>query len=142
MKKNLIKSWNKVLETDLDTISYELKKIIQDPALILLEGVVGAGKTTFAKTFSHETQSPTYSVLIESGDVLHGDFYRIEDPDEIIHLELALYLEDKNYFLLEWGTKFYKELLAELEEGFSTYLLEIKILETPNSRSFELFEIS
>ena len=98
MKKTLIKTWNKVLQTDLDTISFELKKNIDTPALILLKGDLGAGKTTFAKTFSKETHSPTYSVLIESEDVLHGDFYRIKEAEEIIHLELPLYLEDKNYF--------------------------------------------
>lgn len=142
MKKEKIKHWSRVLQKDLETLSFELKKSINAPALIILEGPMGAGKTTFAKTFSQDLSSPTYSVLTEVEDVLHGDFYRLENSDEIVHLELPLYLEDKNYFLLEWGSKFFNTVARELEEDFSTYLLEIEINEGQDSRNFELFEIS
>ena len=142
MKKKKIKSWSKVLLEDLETVAFELKKSIETPALILLEGPLGAGKTTFTKCFCSDTTSPTYSLIHESDDVLHGDFYRIEDASEIIHLDLPLYLDDKNYFFLEWGMKYFDTIEQELDENFRSYLIEIEINEANDSRSFELYEIS
>lgn len=142
MIKKSLKKWNAVSQSELETISDELKKLIKAPALIILEGPLGAGKTTFAKTFSLETSSPTYSVLTESNRVLHGDFYRIENQDEIMHLDLPLYLADKDYFLLEWGSKFFEIVERDLDESFSTYLVEISILESSGMRNFQLYEIS
>ena len=142
MNKKLKQTWNKVFETDLHTLSMEMEKNITTPALIILEGPLGAGKTTFVKQFCAQSSSPTYSVLTEHDDILHGDFYRLEGPEDIIHLELSLYLEDKNYFLLEWGAKFYEEIKEEIDESFHHYLLEISVDTTNQSRKFELFEIS
>ena len=126
MYKNQIRNWKKVFESDLEYIAYELKESIQAPALIILEGTLGAGKTTFSKVFikEDETFSPSYSILSETKNVLHGDFYRIKDRNEIIHLELPLYLEDKQFFLVEWGEKHFRNINMELPEDFSTYLLD------------------
>ncbi|MFT6630122.1 MAG: tRNA threonylcarbamoyladenosine biosynthesis protein TsaE [Bacteriovoracaceae bacterium] len=143
-----IRSWKKVFESDLTYIAYELKEIVQEPALIILEGPLGGGKTTFSKVFidGDETFSPSYSVLSDTINVLHGDFYRIKDREEIIHLELPLYLEDKKYFLVEWGKKHFSSITKELPEDFAYYLLEVSINEMtgkdgPQSRNFVLFEV-
>jgi tRNA threonylcarbamoyladenosine biosynthesis protein TsaE len=143
-----IRSWKKVFESDLTYIAYELKEIVQEPALIILEGPLGGGKTTFSKVFidGDETFSPSYSVLSDTINVLHGDFYRIKDREEIIHLELPLYLEDKKYFLVEWGKKHFNSITKELPEDFAYYLLEVSINEVtgkdePQSRNFVLFEV-
>lgn len=143
-----IRSWKKVFETDLSYIAYELKEIVQEPALIILEGPLGGGKTTFSKIFidGDETFSPSYSVLSDTRNILHGDFYRIKDREEIIHLELPLYLEDKQYFLVEWGKKHFNSIAKELPEDFAYYLLEVSINELtdkdgPQSRNFVLFEV-
>lgn len=141
MIKKKRKSWTKVFVDDLEYVSFELKKEITEPALILLEGELGAGKTTFAKTFCEQTNSPTYSVLTEHDDILHGDFYRIKSREEIVHLELPLYLEDKNYFLLEWGKDYLPTISRELPEDFSSYILEISINEANDSRNMVLSEI-
>lgn len=130
MEQTKIRSWKKVFEPDLAYIAYELKEIVEMPALVILEGPLGAGKTSFVKFFvdHHESaMSPSYSLLNEVKDVLHGDFYRIKDREEIIHLEIPLYLENKNFFLVEWGKKHIHSITKELPEDFSTYLLEITI---------------
>lgn len=141
MNKKELKSWTKVLLEDLGYVSFELRQAITTPAFILLEGELGAGKTTFAKTFCEQTSSPTYSVLSEHQDILHGDFYRIKNREEIIHLELPLYLENKNYFLLEWGKEFFNLVAKEIPEEFSSYILEISINKLNDSRNFVLSEI-
>lgn len=129
MTEKLRRQWKKVYPGDLPYIARELKEEVRPGALILLEGPMGAGKTTFAKNFIEdgETLSPSYSVLSETAAVLHGDFYRIKDPEEIYHLELPLYLEDKNYFLLEWGKKFLGAVSRELPEEYSVFQLDIKV---------------
>jgi tRNA threonylcarbamoyladenosine biosynthesis protein TsaE len=153
MKKKSLREWKKVFETDLGYISFELKDTITKPALIILEGAMGAGKTTFAKSFidDGETMSPSYSVISESKNTLHGDFYRIEDKEEIIHLELPLYMESKQFFLAEWGLQYISTLEKELPEEFNYYLLEISVNENIHeentnkavfSRNFSLFELS
>jgi len=125
----IIRSWKKVFENDLDYLAAELREVVEKPAVIILSGSVGAGKTTFTKKFVKDAaiQSPTYSVINEVGEIAHADFYRIKDPQEIIHLELPLYLEGKEFFLIEWGMPFLKEISRSLEENFSIYELEIEI---------------
>jgi tRNA threonylcarbamoyladenosine biosynthesis protein TsaE len=153
MREKLIREWKKVFESDLGYISYELKELVTEPAMVILDGPMGAGKTTFAKSFVHdgETLSPSYSILSESEMVLHADLYRIEDRGEIIHLELSLYLDNKKYFLVEWGRAHFNSLLKELPESYKTYLLKIEVNENAQqetseksafSRNFSLYEIA
>ena len=92
-------SWKKVLLSDLTYVCQEIKDSVDLPAVIILTGEVGTGKTTFCKSFIGDgaTQSPTYSIINETKNCVHADFYRIEGPDDIVHLELPLYIENKEY---------------------------------------------
>ncbi len=149
MNKKLIREWKKVYKSDLSYIVYELKDLAKVPAMIILEGDLGAGKTTFTQSFigEAETLSPTYSILSECKNFLHADLYRIEKNEEILQLELPVYLEDKQYFFVEWGMKFGRRLMRELPENYSSYLLEININEGAGdagegpSRNFFLYSI-
>lgn len=134
MKKNL-RHWKKVFESDLNYVANELKEYVSKPAVIILNGEMGSGKTTFVKTFLSDKKvtSPTYTLINESGDAVYADFYRLESPDEITQLELSLYLEGKNYFLVEWGGKFLKGLIREVPDGFHFYQLDIFINNTSES---------
>lgn len=150
MNKKLIREWKKVYKSDLSYIVYELKDLAKVPAMIVLEGDLGAGKTTFTQSFigEAETLSPTYSILSECKNFLHADLYRIEKNEEILQLELPVYLEDKQYFFVEWGLKFGRRLMRELPENYSSYLLEIHINEGGSdgvegpSRNFFLYSIA
>lgn len=149
MNKKLIREWKKVYKSDLSYIVYELKDLTKIPAMIVLEGDLGAGKTTFTQSFigDKETFSPTYSIMSEYKNILHADFYRIEKNEEILQLEIPVYLEDKQYFFVEWGLKFFSRLMRELPENYSAYLLEISINEGPSdsgegpSRNFSLYSL-
>lgn len=149
MNKKLLREWKKVYRSDLSYIVYELKDLAKVPAMVILEGVLGAGKTTFTQMFvgDKEALSPTYSILSESKNFLHADFYRIEKNEEILQLELPIYLEDKQFFFVEWGMKFAKRIVRELPENFNMYLLEIVInpgTETAEglSRNFLLYTLT
>jgi tRNA threonylcarbamoyladenosine biosynthesis protein TsaE len=128
MNKKLEREWKKVFESDLSYICYELKDLIETPALIILEGDLGAGKTTFCKSFlKDETFSPSYSILTDTPEALHGDFYRLKSSDEIVHLELPMYLQEKKYFFVEWGEKYAEDLYKELPDNYSCFMMKIEI---------------
>lgn len=129
MNKKLVRDWKKVYKSDLPYIVYEMKDLAKAPAMIILEGDLGAGKTTFTQSFVGDSEilSPTYSILSENKNIVHADFYRLEKNEEVLHLELPIYLEDKQYFFVEWGMKFSKRLFRELPENWNAYLLEIQI---------------
>ena len=57
----------------------------------------------------------------------HLIFYRIEDNEEILHLELSLYLEDKQSFFVEWGEKYISTLVREVPDEYRFYRLNIDI---------------
>ncbi|EQC46396.1 tRNA threonylcarbamoyl adenosine modification protein YjeE [Bacteriovorax sp. BSW11_IV] len=147
----LERSWKKVFESDLENIASELKETVKKPAVIILSGPVGAGKTTFTKKFvggrADAMSSPTYSIINENGNVAHADFYRLEEPEEIIHLELSLYLENKDFFLVEWGKKYVRDISRHVSIDFSFYEMVIEINEanedsnTVSSRNFLLHKL-
>ena len=136
-----MKSWKKIAEDQLDELVADLKKQIAVPALIMLTGEVGAGKTTLVQHFieGETVASPTYSLLNEYHESVHGDFYRISNVAEIMHLELALYLQDKKYFFVEWGMPYLQEIVRELE--YSYHLYELKIEIGPQWRNYYFCEI-
>lgn len=86
---------------------------LKAPVLILLEGDLGAGKTTFVKEFlrsvgypASSVQSPTFLKLIEYpvsglGMCVHLDTYRIESDDEFEKIGLENYM-DAIYWFVEW----------------------------------------
>lgn len=143
-----IRTWKKVFENDLDNIVIELKEAAKSPSVIILQGPVGAGKTTFTKIFAEQSKSatsPTYSIINEVENIVHADFYRLENPEDIMHLEIPLYLEGKDYFLVEWGKEYFDGLYREVGDGFKFYELEIVINEANAaqipSRNFLLKQI-
>lgn len=136
---SLIRAWKKVLESDLPNIVIELKEVVQPPCVIILDGPVGAGKTTFTRAFLEKGQasSPTYSIINEVENIVHADLYRIEKKDELIHLEIPMYLEEKDYFLVEWGMPYLHELQRIVGDEFKFYQLKIEIV-NEKSRHFFL----
>lgn len=140
---SIVRTWKKVLESDLSNIALEMKEVIEPPSVIILDGPVGAGKTTFTKIFlgtNKQTSSPTYSIINEVDNLLHADLYRIEKREELIHLEIPMYLEEKDYFLIEWGMPYLRDLQRIIGDEFKFYQLKIEINEN-NSRNFLLSKI-
>lgn len=82
------------------------------PFVVLLEGDLGAGKTTFARGLlralgvTRPVRSPSYGLLelYDAGDwqVLHLDLYRLHDPEELENLGLRDYHAGRTLWLVEW----------------------------------------
>ncbi|MFD2285160.1 tRNA (adenosine(37)-N6)-threonylcarbamoyltransferase complex ATPase subunit type 1 TsaE [Pedobacter petrophilus] len=90
--------------------------------IFIFDGDMGAGKTTFIKTFCRVlgvrdvVSSPTYSIVNEydsaNGPVYHFDFYRIKDIQEAYDLGYEEYFYGGGICLIEWPERV-AELLPE-----------------------------
>lgn len=84
-------------------------------ALLLLDGPLGAGKTTLVAAIvaslggPDRTASPTYTLVHEyptpAGPIVHVDAYRLRDTDALDDLTLQLddYLGRARLVAVEWG---------------------------------------
>jgi len=98
--------------------------------ILLLEGDLGAGKTTFVKGLAkglkaktNQVVSPTFVLMnIYEGrlPIYHFDLYRLEKPEEIASLNIDEYLNGDGIAVIEWP----KRLGAEMPRG--TYMIEFK----------------
>lgn len=87
------------------------------PALVLLSGELGSGKTTLAKGIiaglhaapEDEVTSPTFTLVHEYGagkKVFHADLYRIESLHDFETLGLEDVFAKPAIVILEWSEKF------------------------------------
>ena len=89
-----------------------LARSLSPPALVTLEGELGAGKTTLARGilrglgFEGSVKSPTYPIVelyeFASLRVYHFDFYRIGDARELDFIGLDELLQERAIALIEW----------------------------------------
>lgn len=98
---------------EFEKIATTLGIEISKPAVILLYGDLGAGKTTFSKSFiraklkdsSLEVVSPTFNLVqtypFEGCEIWHVDLYRLKNPGEVEGIGL-LEAFTSNYCLVEW----------------------------------------
>ena len=91
-------------------LAYKLAKYIKGGDIILLNGDLGAGKTTFVKGFAQavgvkqSVTSPTFTLLktykANNFTIVHVDAYRL-DGDTFD--ELDDYINDENVVFIEWS---------------------------------------
>src|SRR5438309_5408411 len=96
----------------------ELASVLVPPKIVVLQGDLGAGKTTLVKGIaegfhaaSHENvTSPTFTLIHEyrgpAATLYHIDLYRIDTQRELETLGLDDLMGEKNILLVEWGEKF------------------------------------
>lgn len=100
---------------DTRRLGAELAETLAVGSVISLEGTLGAGKTQFAKGLAEglgcptEASSPSFALLHEyEGSripLFHFDFYRLEDPDELITAGYDDCLAE-GATIVEWGNRF------------------------------------
>ena len=109
-------------------LGMRLGELLQGGELILLDGQLGTGKTTFTQGLAQglgiteNITSPTFTLLKEylgqaqpeiSAGALsnsrpalyHFDLYRLDDPDEIVELGFEDYFFSEGICVIEWAEK-------------------------------------
>jgi tRNA threonylcarbamoyladenosine biosynthesis protein TsaE len=96
----------------------ELASVLVPPKIVVLQGDLGAGKTTLVKGIaegfhaaSHENvTSPTFTLIHEyrgpAATLYHIDLYRIDTQRELETLGLDDLRNENSVLLIEWGEKF------------------------------------
>jgi tRNA threonylcarbamoyladenosine biosynthesis protein TsaE len=135
----LIDHNQEVMTATLDSISHSaaqtqrlgarLGELLQGGELILLNGQLGTGKTTFTQGLAQglgiaeQVNSPTFTLLKEytrrssakpangqkqtraAPALYHFDLYRLDDPGEIFDLGFDEYFEGNGVCVVEWAEK-------------------------------------
>jgi tRNA threonylcarbamoyladenosine biosynthesis protein TsaE len=131
--------------SDLDTKIYGIDQLddiaswVVDKAgeerIWVFKGEMGAGKTTLVKSIAKQLNvvdpisSPTFGLVNHYArntgeEIYHFDFYRIEDPDEVLDIGIEEYFYSGNFCWIEWPEK----IAPYLPEEF--FLIEIAYLDT------------
>lgn len=98
----------------------DLSQKIHAPAVIFLEGELGAGKTTFVRGFLRGlgytgiVKSPTFTLIethtLKDQHIIHMDLYRLKSVDELEALGFRDYFTEDNIVLIEWASRVEKIL--------------------------------
>jgi tRNA threonylcarbamoyladenosine biosynthesis protein TsaE len=96
----------------------ELAPMLAPPKLVVLQGELGAGKTTLVKgvaegfqaALREDVTSPTFTLIHEyrgpRANLYHIDLYRVDTQRELETLGLDDLVDEKSVLLIEWGEKF------------------------------------
>ncbi len=128
----------------MEDLGAQLARASKSGLLILLQGELGAGKTTLVRGFIRAlgydgpVKSPTYTLVepysLGKLSVYHFDFFRLSSPEELEYLGLREYVHERAICLVEW---------PERAKGFlpsADIRVEIRI--QGHERSVDLIPIS
>ncbi len=101
---------------DLAEAAHQLLKFAGTDRILVFEGDMGAGKTTFIKEIclvlgvEDVVSSPTFSIVNEyrtsnNQPIFHFDFYRIRDLQEAYDIGYEEYFYSSSFCLIEWPEK-------------------------------------
>lgn len=101
---------------ELPKVARQILLDYKDERIFVLNGLMGAGKTTFTKAVCEvlgvkdNVCSPTFAIVNEYlsdivGDIYHFDFYRINKEEEAFDIGLEEYLYSGNYCFMEWSER-------------------------------------
>lgn len=135
-------SFKDVTLDEMPEVAARIAPYLLHGGTVLLDGEMGAGKTTLVKSLLHAlgsddtVSSPTFALvnpyrLRDGSPVYHFDFYRIEDPSEAFDMGYEEYFYSGALCLVEW---------AERVEGLlPPDAVRIAIRKTPSGRDIDFF---
>ena len=118
--------------SQLDEVANDLLSVFSSGRVFALEGQMGAGKTTFAKSLCKALDckdnvcSPTFAIVNvylspKAGEIYHFDFYRLEDVSEAVQIGTEEYFYSGSYCFLEWSER----VLPLLPEDVITIKIDV-----------------
>lgn len=123
-------------EKDLVKISKIVKSMIKPGQIVILNGPLGAGKTTFVRYYAKEIginaaiTSPTFNLIKEYEKILcHVDAYRINQED----IGIDYYLENNYYIFVEWA--------ENISDYLDNVVLQIDFEYTETGRKITINEV-
>ena len=145
MKKKILKEEKNITIDGVENIAKYMKSILKDGDIIVMQGNLGFGKTTFVRTLSkilgskNIVSSPSFTLINEYDIILnniesilkHIDLYRINSIDELDNIGFRDKIKEEGITIIEWGDKF----IDYFESPY--YLFEIEMLDE-NSRSYRI----
>ncbi|MCK4622029.1 MAG: tRNA (adenosine(37)-N6)-threonylcarbamoyltransferase complex ATPase subunit type 1 TsaE [Desulfuromonadales bacterium] len=108
-------TWSFISASEAQTLELgiQLGRLLEQPALILLQGDLGAGKSVLARGIARglgvdprtPITSPTFTMMNHYSarlDLYHFDLYRLSNPDELIELGFDDFAFGPGVALVEW----------------------------------------
>lgn len=149
MKKEIIKEEKNISLDDIEKIAEFFKSVLKDGDIVIMEGNLGFGKTTFVRILSRLMESedivssPSFTLINEYDIILNGeesilrhvDLYRLEKEDELDDIGFKDKIRENGITMIEWGNKFKDYFEAPY------YLFEIEMNEE-NNRLYRISLIS
>ncbi|MEI0485095.1 tRNA (adenosine(37)-N6)-threonylcarbamoyltransferase complex ATPase subunit type 1 TsaE [Brachyspira intermedia] len=149
MKKEIIKEEKNISLEDIEKVAEFFKDILKDGDVVIMEGNLGFGKTTFVRILSRLMESedivssPSFTLINEYDIILNGeesilrhvDLYRLEKEEELDDIGFKDKIRESGITMIEWGSKFKDYFEAPY------YLFEIEMNEE-NNRLYRISLIS
>lgn len=100
-------------EAALEAWGRAIGETIARPAVLALEGALGAGKSTLARSVARGAgvegaiPSPTYNLVLEYetpdlGPFVHVDLYRVDAPEDVVGLGWEELFDGEALVVIEW----------------------------------------
>ena len=148
MKKETLLEEEKNIN-NIENVAEYLKSILKDGDIVIMEGNLGFGKTTFVRILSRLLESdnivssPSFTLINEYDIILNGkesilrhvDLYRLDSKEELDDIGFKDKIKENGITIIEWGNKF----IDYFETPY--YLFEIEMKEE-NSRLYRISLIS
>jgi tRNA threonylcarbamoyladenosine biosynthesis protein TsaE len=129
----------------LEHYASQFAKHLHTGSVLILSGVMGAGKTTFVRGLAQglgasvAVSSPTYTYIHEyptpKGLLVHIDAYRLENPNKLWQMGLEEYLETAFAIVIEWGDGLELEGVKQLQFEVVGQEREVYVDEEPQAIS-------
>lgn len=122
--------FEEVIKEKLSATAETILSTVPENRIFLLQGGLGAGKTTLVKAFCEilgckgQASSPTFSIInqydVFGNHVYHMDLYRLNSEEELFDIGIEDYLVSGQYCFIEWP----EIILPYIQGQFAEIIIE------------------